>query len=205
MRYRRAIEKLRILAEECDLIKHWPPEDPFLLEAYVFGQVLEGADPLELVEVALVLNLPPDEVPWEGVPEGGLWLEHRLRLDRGGFAWWWRSHLDPVGNHRIRGPVRFWSHEGPDDAVLQALAERRFDDLARLAPSPQAEREQLPADLAAALSHLRAVHANYWDHDWRREHRGSGRYPEHDLWEAVQGYLDLHDAGKPPAQRQRRP
>jgi hypothetical protein len=90
--------------------------------------------------------------------------------------------------------VRFWSQEGPDEAVLQALAERRFDDLARLAPSPQAEREQLAEELAAALSRLRTVHASYWDHDWRREHRGFGRYPEHHLWEAVQGYLDLHDA-----------
>lgn len=51
-------------------------------------------------------------------------------------------------------------------------------------------------ELAAALSYLRAVHASYWDHDWRREHRGSGRYPEHHLWEAVQGYLDLYDAAE---------
>jgi hypothetical protein len=63
MRYRRAVEKLRILAGACDSVKNWPPEDPFLLEAYVFGDVLEGADPLECVEVALVLNLPAEEVP----------------------------------------------------------------------------------------------------------------------------------------------
>jgi hypothetical protein len=101
-----------------------------------------------------------------------------------------------VPNHHIRGPVRFWSREGPDEAVLQALAERRFDDLARLAPSSQAEWEQLAEELAAALTRLRAVHSSYWDHDWRREHRGLGRYPEHYLWEAVQGYLDLYDAAE---------
>ncbi len=195
MRYRRAVEKLRILAEACESVKDWPPEDPFLLEAYVFGDVLEGADPLECAEVALVLNLPPEEVPWESSPHGTLWLEDRLRLSKGGFAYWWRSRLDPVSNHRIRGPVRFWSHDGPDETVLQALAERRFDDLPRLAPSPQEEQQQLGGELAIALSRLRAVHASYWDHDWRQEHRGFGRYPEHDLWEAVQGYLDLHDAG----------
>src|SRR5690242_8094827 len=60
-----------------------------------------------------------------------------LRLDKGGFAYWWRSHLSAVPNHHIRAPVRFWSQEGPDEAVLQALAERRLGDLARLAPSPQ--------------------------------------------------------------------
>jgi hypothetical protein len=62
MRYRRAVEKLRTLAEACESVKNWPPEDPFLLEAYVFGDVLEGADPLESVEVALVINLPPEDV-----------------------------------------------------------------------------------------------------------------------------------------------
>jgi hypothetical protein len=198
MRYRRAVEKLRILTEACESVRNWPLEDPFLLEAYVFGEVLAGTDPLECVEVVLVLNLPPEEVPWESSPHGTFWLEDRLRLNKGGFAYWWRSHLDPVSNHRIRGPVRFWSQEGPDEAVLHALAERRFADLPRLVPSPQAQREQLVGDLAVALSHLRAVHASYWDRDWRQEHRGSGRYPEHHLWDAVQGYLDFYDATASP-------
>jgi hypothetical protein len=198
MRYKRAVEKLRILAEECDSIKGWPPEEPFLLEAYVFGDVLRGADPLDRVDVALVLNLPPDEVPWESSPRGTLWLEDRLRLDKGGYAYWWRSHLTPVSNHRIRGPVRFWSHEGPDESVLEALAERRFEDLPRLTPSQPDQQEQLADELAAALRRLRAVHASYWDRDWRQENRGFGRYPEHHLWEAVDGYLDLYDATRSP-------
>jgi hypothetical protein len=74
VRYRRAAEKLRTLAEACESVKNWPPGDPFLLEAYVFGDVLEGADPLECVEVALVINLPPEEVPWESSPHGTAWL-----------------------------------------------------------------------------------------------------------------------------------
>lgn len=197
MRYRRAVEKLRALAEACESVKNWPPEGPFLLEAYVFGDVLEGADPLESVEVALVLNLPPEEIPWESSPHGTEWLADRLRLDKGGFAYWWRSHLGPVPNHQIRAPVRFWSQEGPEEGMLQMLAERRFSDLARVVLPPRAEREQLAEELATALGRLRAVHASYWEHDWRREHRGFGRYPEHELWEAVQGYLDLHDAAEP--------
>src|SRR5512132_3434287 len=97
---------------------------------------------------SLSSSLPPEEVWWESSPHGTSWLEDRLRLDKGGFAYWWRSHLSPVPNHRIRKPVRFWSQEGPDEAVLQALADRRFDDLPRLAPSPQAEREYLAGDVA---------------------------------------------------------
>lgn len=80
--------------------------------------------------------------------------------------------------------------------MLQALAERRFGDLPRQAPLPSARRKQLAGELHAALSHLRAVRDSYWDHDWRREHRGLGRYPENDLWEAVDAYLELRDAAK---------
>jgi hypothetical protein len=198
MRYRRAVEKLRILAEACESIKRWPLEKPFLLEAYTFGDVLRGADPLDCVEVVLVLNLPPQDVVWGSMPHGTVWLADELRLSKGGFCYWWRSHLDPVWNHYVQDPVRFWSHDGPDEAVLQALAERRFGDLPREAPSPSARREQLTSELDAALSHLRAVHDSYWDHDWRREHRGLGRYPENDLWEAVDSYLELRDAAKSP-------
>jgi hypothetical protein len=107
------VEKLRELAAACERAKRWPPDEPFLLEAYVFGDVLSGADPLDAVEVALVLNLPPEEVPWESSPHGTQWLADELRLSKGGFAYWWRSHLEPVPNHHIRGPVRFWSREGP--------------------------------------------------------------------------------------------
>lgn len=199
MRYRRAVEKLRLLAEACEEIKNWPPdEDPFLLEAYVFGDVLSGADPLEVVHVALVLNLPPDEVAWESEPDGAAWLGDRLRLSKGGFQYFWRSYLDPVWNHYIRGPVRFWSYDGPDEAVLTALGERRFGALQRLTPEPEVEREQVAAELNQALSRLRAVRDAYWDQQWRRDNRGSGRYPEHVLWEAVEGYLDLRDALLPP-------
>ena len=51
-------------------------------------------------------------------------------------------------------------------------------------------------DLGTALAHLREVRDKYWDHDWRREHRGYGRCPENELWDAVEGYLDLLDASR---------
>jgi hypothetical protein len=198
MRYRRGVEKLRILADACDSAKNWPPEEPFLLEAYAFGDVLRGTDPLECVEVVLVLNLPPHEVIWGTSPRGTDWLADRLRLSKGGYCYWWRSHLDPVWNHHVREPVRFWSHEGPDEDVLQALTERRFADLPRQAPSPDDRRDQSADELDAALSHLREVHGAYWEHDWRREHRGLGRYPENELWEAVDSYLELRNAAESP-------
>lgn len=47
-------------------------EEPFLCEAYVFGDVLDGVDPLDRVQVAFTLNLPPQEVPLEGTEDAVL-------------------------------------------------------------------------------------------------------------------------------------
>lgn len=199
MRYQRAVEKLRILAQGCEEIKNWPPGDPFLLEAHVFGEVLRGTDPLDSVDVALVVNLPPEAVTWGSNPPSTLWLADRLRLSKGGYRYSWRSRLSPVWNHDIQGPVRFWSQNGTDEAVLRALADRRFGDVPRWQPPAEARQQLLAAELAASLSHLRFVYASYWDNDWRRKHHAYDRYPENDLWEAVDGYLDLLDAAQPDA------
>ncbi|HKN96782.1 MAG TPA: hypothetical protein VJX10_06685 [Pseudonocardiaceae bacterium] len=191
MRYRRAVEKLRLLADACSGTTRLPIEEPFLVEAYVFGDVLDGADPVESVQVAFAIELPPDEVPWCSEPAGTAWLVDSLRLDKGGFAYWWRSRHEPVWNHLIREPVRFWSLDGPDEAVLGALGDRRFADLPRITAPSSELRRRARVELDRALVRLRAVHQKYWDRDWRREHRGLGRFPENHLWEATDGYLDL--------------
>lgn len=191
MRYRRAIEKLHLLASACQSTTRLPVHEPFLHEAYVFGDVLDGADPVESVQVALALNLSPEEVPWCSQPPGTACLVDSLRLDKGGFAYWWRSRHEPVWNHIVRDPVRFWSLDGTDESVLDALRDRRFTDLQRATASPADLRQRVELELDRALAQLHAVHHNYWDHGWRGAHRGGGRYPENRLWEAVDGYLDL--------------
>jgi hypothetical protein len=75
MRYRRAVEKLRILAETCERVKlSWFDTAPFLKAVYAFGEVLDGADPPDAVQVAVAINLRPEEVPWESTPERADWL-----------------------------------------------------------------------------------------------------------------------------------
>ncbi|MFD0467691.1 hypothetical protein ACFQ0B_04760 [Nonomuraea thailandensis] len=76
-----------------------------------------------------MLNLPPDEVAWGTHPPGTAWLVDFLRLDEGGIAYWWRSFREPVANHHIHEPVRFWSLDGIDEGVLASLRERRFGAL----------------------------------------------------------------------------
>jgi hypothetical protein len=51
-----------------------------------FRQDLDGADPIECLNVAFALNLPPEDVPWCSQPPGTAWLVDNLRLDTGGIA-----------------------------------------------------------------------------------------------------------------------
>jgi hypothetical protein len=104
---RQGLQKLRELADACERVRDWPPEDPFLVEAYVFGDLSQGVDPLEAVQVALVLNLPADQVPWESHSHGTGWLADELRLSKGGFAYWWRSRHAPrlEPSHPVPGTV----------------------------------------------------------------------------------------------------
>jgi hypothetical protein len=55
-------------------------------------------------------------------------------------------------------------------------------------------RQRTVTELDRALGRLRDIHQTYWDRDWRRAHRRNGRYPENDLWDAVDGYLDILDS-----------
>ena len=62
MRYKRAVEKLRVLAETCERVKmFWFDTEPFLTAVYAFGEVADGADPLDAVQVAVAINLSPEE------------------------------------------------------------------------------------------------------------------------------------------------
>jgi len=79
-------------------------------------------------------------------------------------------------------------------AALDALARGDADGLRFPEPSQADLREQLAAELAASRTHLRSVAANYWERDWRSANRGYGAHPEHHLWDAVHGYLDLLEA-----------
>lgn len=201
MRYGRAVEKLRELAEACQRTIRLPVDEPFLFAAYCYGDVLDGADTIEWIEVVLTLDLPPEQVTWGSQPPGTEWLVDVLRLAKGGFGYRWRSQHEPVANLLIREPVRFWSLDGADVPTLDALRDRRFADLPRSTASPMELRRRTELDLQRALEQLRETRDRYRDRDWRKEHRGGGRYPEHHLWEAADGYLEVLDvlSGSTPA------
>lgn len=191
MRYETAVGHLRRIADEC---ARWSrlPEEPLVVAAYVFGDLLRGPAQLERTQLAFVLELPPDEVTWYAKPAPAAGFAQLTGIGKLPLEWYWRPAAWPVWNHHIRDPVRFWSLDGVDEDVLAALAARRFDRLRREgAPGPEEELRWLEEEAAASLAHLRRVVDAYWDRGWRAEHKGGGISPEDHLWRAAFAYLDL--------------
>lgn len=90
--------------------------------------------------------------------------------------------------------VRFWTAcDGIDGAVVEALRSARFDDLAVIEPTDQELTAQMPDELERSRRHLRAIVDNYWDLDWRRQHKGPDESPEDHLWRAATAVADILD------------
>ncbi|MDP8929461.1 MAG: hypothetical protein M3O70_13060, partial [Actinomycetota bacterium] len=191
MRYATAVHKLRMVAEAlaadariAEMLGGGPLP---IVAGYAFGALLEGSDPVEAAEVAFIVDRPGTALPWGVEPVEVRSFVERHRLHRFPLRWYCRPKDAPVGNHRIRRPVRIWSAEhGPEEAVLDALAARRLQDLPRL---PEADAQdlvrQLEEEAALCLTELDAlVHSGPVD----------ARSIAVELFDLAWGYTDLRRA-----------
>lgn len=181
-----AADRLRL--RDTDL--GWPLE-----ELWVTGDLLEDRSELEAGSVVLVLDLPPEELPWLATHPAGEWVRADLRLGKRPLLWSYRPALWPVWNHRHRRVARFWSaRSGTEAAVLDALGAGRVDDALIVEPSTDELVDQLTVEVDVSATHLREVLASYWNPDWRRRHKGVDTSPEDQLWRAAQAAVEIADA-----------
>jgi len=167
----------------------WPLE-----ELWVTGDLLGVADTVEAGSVELMLDVPPDEVPWMALHPAGEWIGRELRHGKRPMMWCYRPLVWPVWNHRNRRLTRFWSaHAGTDDAVIEALRSRRLDAVTVVEPSPRELGEQLREELVVSRRYLRVVLDRYWDFGWRRDNKGQDRSPEDALWRAAMAVSEIQD------------
>jgi hypothetical protein len=157
MRYNVAVDRLRTIAETCTRLASLWEDDPLVVGAHVFGELLEGGQRPERLQLAFAVDLPPEEVSWYTVPTAMVGFAATVGIDKYPCEWSSRPALWPVWNHRIRGPVRFWSLAGSDEPTLDALGERRLGDLHRLIPTAAEEAAQLQEELAASVGRLQRV------------------------------------------------
>ncbi len=181
-----AHDRLRLRESEIG----WPLE-----ELWAAGELLGPGQHLEAGTVVLVLDVPPDELPWLATHPTAEWVGDELRLGKRPFLWSYRPALWPVWNQRHRRLVRFWTaRDGTHIAVIDALREGRTGDLPVAEPSAVELADQLRVELAASDAHLRKVLASYWDPGWRRLQKGPDISAEDQLWRAAQATVEITDA-----------
>jgi hypothetical protein len=191
VKWTRAVHHLAELAEKCGEL----PASFFrfqVVELWVFGDLLDVPRDLDVIEVALVTDLPVDEVPWLTEPQGAEHWANSTRLSRNPFAALWRSKDAPVWNHRIERPALLWSAaDGINEEALVAVSDGTAELVREAAPSPEELRKRVEEELEVSLRALRRANQAYTDHRW-----SAGKLTPHSdvLWRTTSGYLDLLDA-----------
>lgn len=194
MKWSRAVHHLSVLAEACGDIGERLSRisDLHVTQLWTFGDVLESKQDMQFVPVALVVDLPADEVAWWSEPEGATGWARSTRMDKNPIRPWWRSAHAPVWNHRIVRPAPLWdSSGGIRQDTFDAIREGRIDSVRSEPPTPEEYRLRLDDELAVSLAWLRRCTWDWDEHQWAR----GGHLARADrLGLAGLGYLDVLDA-----------
>ncbi len=193
MKWTRAVHHLETLAQTCTDLGSRPAFSALRVEQlWVAREILDEPHDLELVTVALVVDLPVEEVPWLGEPPGAQHWANGARLGKNPVVALWRSAGAPVWNHHIDRPALLWdSTDGLVPETLAALQAGRGDTVRLPAPEPAVLRSRLQDELAVSDRALRACTQTYE----RRRWAPGALEPHADaLWRAADGYLDVRDA-----------
>ena len=156
--------------------------------------LLEHRSDLEAGSVVLVLDLPPDELPWLAMYPVAEWVGPAPA----------RQEAVPlvVPTGPVAGVEPAPSSCSP---LLVSTLRDRYRGPRRppgwpcrrvpiVEPSTDELRHQLSTEVDASGTHLRKVLAAYWDTDWRRLHKGVDTSPEDQLWRAAQAAVEITDA-----------
>ena len=194
MKWTRAVHHLEALAQTCaDMASR--PASIFPLrvtQLWAAGDVLGAPRDLEVVTVALCVDLPVDEVPWLSEPPGSAHWASATRLSKQPVLPLWRSVRAPAWNHHIHRPVLLWDDTaGIAEDALAAVHDGSSERVRLPAPTPEELRARLDDELTVSLGALRTRTRAYEDRRW-----APGRLePTADaLWQGSNGYLDVLDA-----------
>jgi hypothetical protein len=200
MKRSRALHHLHALAEACATMAG-RPSSIFPLQViglWAAGEVLDPVDSVEVLVVALQVDLPPRATPWLCAPPGATHWAHAVRLPKLPIVAHWRSVHAPVWNHDLVRPLLVWSaQDGVQDPALAALTgpdRAVLDALRGPAPTPQQRRERLEREVLLAQAAVRERSADYQRRRWSP---GKLEPVADALADAVQGWLDLQDALEP--------
>ena len=193
MKWVTAVGHVQRMVDECArMAEAGPRSSRFpVVELWVTGGLLDGPRDVEWIDLALGVDLPPEDLPWGcPPPAAGAWAGF-TRMDKNPIAATWRSVHAPLWNHAIDAAVLVWDAESgarPDAlAALKAGSSRR---LALVRPSGEEYVTRMQDELAISLDELRRRTAEY-DAVPRTERLGVGADALH---RAAKSYLEVYDA-----------
>lgn len=194
MKWSRAVRHVEELAARCGELAGVPKSiHPLrVVQLWAAGDVLGEPRDLERVTVALVVDLPVDDVPWLGEPHGAEHWAYATRMAKNPIRSFWRSAHAPVWNHVVDRPALVWDAvDGTAEETLAALADGRGEQVRLPAPGADELRARLRDELAVSLRALRRHTRAYEDKRWSP---GKLTTVSDALWRAGDGYLDVLDA-----------
>ena len=168
------------------------PVDWPLSEMWVAGHLLERTEEVDHGTVVLMIDLPPDELPWLAVHPTAEWVGEQLRLGKRPMLWSYRPAAWPAWTYRNPRVARFWSaSDGLQSGLIDQLRSEATADL--IEPERDELIEQIGVELEGSKAHLRSILDQYWDRDWRQSNRHHTS-PEDQLWRAATAVTELEDA-----------
>ena len=194
MKWTRAVHHLRELAEKCAELAAQPRSFYRfqVVQLWAMGDILGAARDLDRVTVALAVDLPVDEVPWRGEPEGAEHWANGTRMSRNPIWPFWRSVRAPIWNHHVDRPALVWDADtGVAEEAFVALNEGQGERVRQAAPTDDELRARLEDELALSLRALRDQTRVYEERRWSP---GKLTPVADTLWRASDGYLDILDA-----------
>ncbi|QQQ79353.1 hypothetical protein IOD16_13575 [Saccharothrix sp. 6-C] len=194
MKWTTAVRHVEELAVKCEELAGGPKSFTPLrvVQLWAAGDLLGAPRDLDRVTVAVVVDLPVEDVPWLSEPHGAEHWANATRVSRNPIRALWRSAHAPVWNHHVDRPALVWdAADGVAGEALAALAEGRGEQVRLPAPGEDEFRARLRAELAVALRALRHHTRAYEEKRWAP---GKLTAVSDALWRAGEGYLDLLDA-----------
>lgn len=161
----------------------WP-----LQEIWVSGSFVQPTADGEGGAVILLPDVPTHELPWLGLHPVGEYVGGALRLGKRPVSWWYRPSSLPAWNCEHRRVARLWTASGGlDEVLVDRLRHGDLEDADVVEPEAAALLRQMSAELEASRTHLRSVLNQYWDREWRVDHRPA----EDHLWRAAEAVSTL--------------
>ena len=188
-----ALGHLKHIAAEATRYAEALPDLHHAESMWIADDILDAPDTLNVVTVVIRVDLPVEKLPWRTLNPIEVAIAESLRIDKLPIWQHGRPSSWPAWNAEHRRVRRFWHiDDGTDTDVIETLrAGRRVEPVA---VENHEFVDQMRTEYSVSRSHLRTVLDEYWEHQWRNEHKGYGIHPEDHLWRAAYGLQQIEEA-----------